>query len=144
MLYESDVIDAVCRHLAGHGFTILQRLSTTQHGIDIIASREEPSPMELSIEAKGETSERKESQRFGKPFDSAQVKIHVAEAIYAAAALISSPQVHPYRRVAVAFPQDPLHQRYAASVQPALTALTVGVFWVTDDKKVSLVAPWEL
>ena len=144
MLFETDVIDAVCGNLKAHGFTILQRLSPTEHGIDVIAKRGEPSPFELSIEAKGGTSERKGSQRYGKPFDSAQVKIHVAESFYTAAQLLSAERNHISRRVGIALPQDPLHQRYVVSVQPALTALGVGVFWVTSDKRVFLVAPWQL
>jgi len=144
MLFETDVIDAVCVHLESHGFTILQRLSPTERGIDVIAKREEPSPFELSIEAKGETSERKGSQRYGKPFDSAQVKIHVAEAFYTAAQLLSSEGNHTLSRVGIALPQNPLHQRYVTSIQGTLVALRVGVFWVTHDKRVFLVAPWQL
>lgn len=143
-LYESDVVDAVCQYLEGQSFTIQQRLTPKQPGIDVIALRQEPVPIELVVEAKGETSERGGSQRYGNPFDSAQVKIHIAEAFYTAAALTSSPTSHQLRRVAVALPQNALHERYATRIQPAFTALGIGVFWITPDKKVSLVAPWEL
>lgn len=52
-------------------------LPPKKRGIDVIALRQEPVPIELVVEAKGETSERKGSQRYGNPFDSAQVKIHI-------------------------------------------------------------------
>ncbi len=143
-LFESDVVDAVCHYLARYGFTIRQSLAPSQQGIDIIAIREGPVLTELVVEAKGETSERSGSHRYGQPFNSAQVKIHIAEAFYTAAALTFPPTPHQLRRVAVALPKNALHERYATRIQPALTALGIGVFWITPDKTVLLVAPWEL
>jgi len=37
LLNENDVVNAVCSYLEGAGYKILQRCSTTNQGIDIIA-----------------------------------------------------------------------------------------------------------
>lgn len=38
MLDENDVVAAVCLHLEQENYTIIQRLRTTEHGTDIIAT----------------------------------------------------------------------------------------------------------
>ena len=63
MLDENDVVAAVCSHLEHEGYTIVQRLRTTQRGVDIIA--EHPSRAgKLHIEAKGGTSARQGRPRY--------------------------------------------------------------------------------
>ena len=81
MLTENDVVDAVCEHLIQNGFTIQNQLTTRERGIDIVALNP-ATGAETLIEAKGETSSKGHTKRFGKPFHSAQVKVHVAEAFY--------------------------------------------------------------
>ena len=144
MLYETDVIEAVCQHIEARGYSIRQKLNTTQHGIDVIASSAAPRSLELCVEAKGETSQRNGSERFGKPFDSAQVKVHVAEAFSTGAELRFAKGASDSRRVALAFPKTALHLRYVASIEAAFTVLQLGVFWVAADRTVALVAPWSL
>ncbi len=39
MLYEDDVTDAVCSELERRGWTIEQRLRSTERGDDIVATR---------------------------------------------------------------------------------------------------------
>ncbi len=141
MLVESDVIAAVCAHLAAHGYMIEQRLKPTQHGIDVIAVRPGRT---LWIEAKGETSERAGSERHGKPFDSAQVGVHVAEAFYTGARLLCRPPVDPKRMVAIALPETHFHIRQVAAIQPAITQLKIAIFWVRSDHTVSIDSPREL
>ena len=69
MLTENDVIDAVVSHLTGKGWNIETISRTDQRGIDILANKGRTS---LAIEAKGETSNRRGSSRYGKPFTSSQ------------------------------------------------------------------------
>ena len=52
MLDENQVIEFVCRHLEESGHDIIQRLNTTQPGIDVVA-RNSDSGEVLLIEAKG-------------------------------------------------------------------------------------------
>src|SRR5574341_2644059 len=89
MLLEFDVVNAVCVELESRGYTIRQKLQTTQRGDDIHAVKQTPTVRELFVEAKGETSSRKTSGRFGRPFDTAQIKTHVAEALFKTALVLS-------------------------------------------------------
>lgn len=66
MLTENDIVENLSKFLKLKGYTISQQLTTNQTGIDIIAENESE---KLYIEAKGETSSKETSNRFGKPFN---------------------------------------------------------------------------
>ncbi len=144
MLSENHVIDAVCGHLESHGYAITQRLTTKQRGHDIIATRCGVNPIELHIEAKGETSDRHGSPRHGKPFDSAQVSDHVAAAFFCAAAMLQEGSPTERLRVGIAFPDTTLHRTYVSKIAAALARLDVAVFWVQPSLQVSIESAWPL
>ena len=144
LLFEFDVVEAIAKHLFSKNFIIQQQLRTTEKGVDIIAARTAPTELTAYIEAKGATSSRKNSARFGKPFDSAQVKIHVAEAYYTATTLILDHNLANNRIVGIALPDTELHRRYEGRIHQGLLKLGIGVFWVDSDRSVMLEAPWEL
>lgn len=123
MLYEDDVVDAVCIDLDRRGWQIEQRLTPTQQGIDVIASR---AGTRLCIEAKGETSGKDHTARYGKPFDSKQINSHVSRAFYAAATAMSAGNVG-----AIALPDSAGHQACVAKIAPALERLGIPVGWVS-------------
>ena len=75
MLTESEVIAAVCGFLRARNFHILQSLTEVERGVDIKAIAPD-GKTQVSIEAKGETSSKSITARFGKPFDSKQVLDH--------------------------------------------------------------------
>ena len=57
MLYESQVVEAICSMLRSHRYDVVQCLTrTSTQGYDIIAWS--PAKVKLVVEAKGETSER--------------------------------------------------------------------------------------
>ena len=89
MLNEPDVIEALCKYLELNGYVIKQRLGPKEQGDDIIAEKINGLKHVLYIEAKGETSSKKDTARYGKPFSNSQVKVHVAEAFYKCAEVIS-------------------------------------------------------
>lgn len=140
MLYEHDVIEAVCAELRRHGYQIEQALTTKQQGIDIIASR--PDSPRLFIEAKGETSSLESSKRYGQPFDSAQVHIHVAEALYTGAEILSKVGFANDVRVGIALPDNELHRRFEKAVHAAVAKLGIIVFWVRHDWAIEIQSPW--
>jgi hypothetical protein len=134
MLTENDVIEAVCNYLDAHGYKILSRCDTTQRGMDIIAAR--PGGVgRLLVEAKGETSADSKSARFGKPFNNAQVRDHVANAFYTGACLCAE-----HRRVgdtvALAFPDNALHRKHVGPIKPVLDSLGITVYSVRKDRTV--------
>jgi Uncharacterised protein family UPF0102 len=79
------VIEAVCRYLEHDGHRIISRSATRQRGIDIVA--EHSGAGRVLVEAKCETSARTSGKRHGKAFDAAQVRDHVANAVYTGARL---------------------------------------------------------
>jgi hypothetical protein len=128
MLSENAIIDAVCKHLLAQGFDINQSLNTKQRGIDIIAVKD---GFTLYVEAKGETSDRIGSQRFGKAFDASQVRDHVANAFYCAAAMLQKAPSSKPVRAGIALPDERLHRDRIAAVQKALQTLGIPIFWVS-------------
>jgi hypothetical protein len=133
MLYEDDVVEAVCGYLTRSGYRIVNRCTTKQRGTDIVAEHLSSKSI-LRVEAKGETSNDSASKRFGKPFDNAQVHSHVADAFHAAAAMLDSDG----SRVAMAFPDTALHRRHVGRIGEAIRRLEVAVFWVGANRGVTV------
>ena len=140
MLTEDDVVEAVCQYLTRHGCAITRRASTKEKGPDIVVAREN-SDGTLYVEAKGETSNDPSSARFGKRFNSAQVRDHVANALYTAAAALD-PKLGR-RRAAIALPDTQLHRQYVTGIQHALATLQIALFWVDGHQNVEVVSSWE-
>jgi len=129
-LNENDVVDAVCRYLKRSGYEIVQISHTRQQGDDIVAAR---AGERLIVEAKGATSARESSRRFGTAFSSAQIKVHVAETVYRAVQVLSRPMVNGEKvRAGIALPDNLLHRREIDSVSIMLRKLEIVVFWVSD------------
>ncbi|SET45355.1 hypothetical protein [Stigmatella erecta] len=128
MLTENHVIEAVANHLATRGWTINQKLTTAERGIDIIASR--AGSGRLLVEAKGGTSSMRHTKRFGKPFDDGQVKKHVSVAFYYAAKLQG---LHPADSIALALPDDAWHRAAIEAIGAALGKLVICVYFVAAD-----------
>jgi hypothetical protein len=142
MLTENQIVRAVCDHLAAAGYEVISQLLTTQRGRDIVARAARTPPLELRIEAKGATSDRQGSARYGKPFSATQVRDHVAAAFYCAAAMRGGPQDQAEVRVGVAFPETRLHRARVADIASSLAALRIAVFWVRDDLQVVVEGHW--
>jgi len=125
---ENAVISAVCAYLAQRDYKILQQLPTTSKGIDIIAKH--PSKLgRLLIEAKGGTSSRVGSNRYGKPYDDTQVFDRVGKGVYTAVCLCSQHETTG-DEVALAFPDLPLFRKHLSPTKPALLKLGIVVFLV--------------
>lgn len=136
MLYESQVVRSVATWLQDHGYEIHQALGESEHGDDIIATAP-GKKHRLFVEAKGESSSKPGTSRFGKPFSPNQVKVHVGVALYRAAQMLDNQCDLPVR-VAIALPANDDHRRVVARVRRALGVLGVEVFWVARDGTVSL------
>lgn len=129
MLTESDVIAAVCTYLEANGYEIRQHLTEVERGEDIVAVR---GTERLVVEAKGETSSKSGSARFGKAFSRGQVHAHIAKALYCAA----KPRVDG-TRVAIALPWNAHHEEMVAPIRPALSKLGIATYWVRYDGSVA-------
>ena len=134
VLDEDFVVGAVCTHLAGRGYEIRQRLTTKQRGIDIIAVK---AAVTWWVEAKGATSTRRGSPRFGSAFDAAQVFDRVAKGVYTALALRGDPARPPGARIGVAFPQLPAFESQIRRVASALREMEITIFLVDPHGRVT-------
>jgi hypothetical protein len=138
MLTESDVIEGVCRFLEAKHFYIKQRLTEDQKGRDIIAIAPD-SKTQVAIEAKGETSSRKDSKRFGQPFDGNQAYDHVAKAFYCASIYSAESLLG-----GIAVPKNAAHEKQVSAIIHALRQLCIEVFWVLPDGSVEVAGHWPL
>lgn len=136
MLYEEHVVTGVRQFLERNGFHDIRCAKTTDHGEDIRAVSRDGTP--VTIEAKGETSSRQKSSRYGKQFNSGQVTISVSAAFYSAAS-----QASGHTLSGVAFPRNDAYVNRVAEILPALRTLKIEVFWVTDSG-VEIERHWEL
>jgi hypothetical protein len=116
-LYEKEVVDGVCRFLKKKGFRITQCVATNEHGEDIKALAPDRK-QQVTIEAKGATSSRADSNRYGLPFNAGQVRDHVANAVYCAARYVSTDTL-----TGVAFPKNDAHVKCVGKILPALKKL---------------------
>jgi hypothetical protein len=132
MLTEIEVVKAVRRFLQRRRFSV-SWCALDQRGEDLVALHR--SGVTFRVEAKGETSSKFWTARFGKRFDAAQCRAHVANALYTAAATAHR-HGGPHDRVAIAFPDTSTHRVYIAQIQPALRKLGIAVFWVDGRRKV--------
>lgn len=131
MLTENDVVDTVAQHLTKDGWTIRQKKTTAQHGIDILA---EKNGELLAIEAKGSGSATIGTSRYGQEFTGNQKRSHVAVALLTAVQVVSDGK----HRAALAFPDDSEHSRLIARILPTLKTLNIRVFFVRQDRTVYL------
>ena len=136
MLTESEVIGSVCDFLKVHGFRVTRQLCEIEHGIDIEALA--PDGQRVSIEAKGETSSKAYSNRYGKAFTGSQTLDHVSKALYCAA------RDCPDRLAGIALPHNTAHLNCIEKILPALRTLQIEVFWVLADRSVEIQRIWKI
>lgn len=126
-LTEGEVIAAVVAYLQGTGWTVSQVLKETQMGTDIIAQQGVLGP-EMRIEAKGATSSKFRSRRYGLPFSAGQIGQHVARAVYRALC-----DRGPGCRGGIALPDTDNHRKYVAAMHGHVG---ITVYWVDQDSNV--------
>ena len=132
MLNENDVIAIVVTYLEESNWEIIRTSNTRQTGPDIEATSR-VSIRHLYVEAKGATSSKKASNRYGKPFNRSQVMDHVAKSFYVAA------RDSAEHLSAIAVPRNSEHKDLMEAIQPALNKLKIAVFWVAEG---SVVDTW--
>jgi len=127
MLFESDVISSVCDYLKKNNFEIIQQLNENQKGDDIIAINNKK--QKIYIEAKGETSSKEGSNRFGKEFNASQKKVHVSQALYRAIKM----KEENNSLSGIAFPETKGHISLIEPIKKTLQDIGIEVFWVNNN-----------
>jgi hypothetical protein len=131
VLYEDDVVSAVVAHLRADGWQIESTALATEHGDDIVATRNGD---RIVVEAKGEGSSKAHTSRYGKPFNQGQARTHVGVAVLRSLRVVSE----GVSIAGIALPDVPSHRREVDRVAVALSKVGVLVFWVTQDGEVSV------
>ena len=126
MITENDVVEAVATHLRKNGWHIEGTSSTNERGHDVLATK---GGTTLAVEAKGGTSSKPSTNRYGKPFNSGQKLSHVSRALYEAVAVFGAGQYRP----GIALPSDDEHRALIEAIGPALNVLHIAIFLVDDD-----------
>ncbi|SRR5258706_15542022 len=132
MLTENDVVDAVAAYLSSLGYTVESKCTTFERGVDIVALHG-TTGRRLRVDAKGGTSSKDYTDRFGKRFNGGQVRSHVSRALYEAAVMLGA---YPGDEVALALPDDEHHRRRVDAIRAVLDRLAIVVFFVGDDRSV--------
>ncbi|MDT7542010.1 MAG: hypothetical protein QOE33_1914 [Acidobacteriota bacterium] len=132
---ENEVIDAVCTYLIEEGYIIHSRLLTTQRGVDIEAEHSQ-SKHRLYIEAKGGTSSRVGSNRFGKSYNHSQVFDLSSKGVYAALVLRSKHPDREQEEVRLAAPDTPLYRKYLEPIVDQLNDAGIEILLVDEDRTV--------
>lgn len=130
ILDENDVVNDMKEFLKTQGYKIKNSCNTNQKGVDIVA---EKAGQELWVEAKGGTSSKKNSSRYGLPFTTNQVKVHVSRAVYQALSALDSDE-NP--ESAIALPDDEKHRQEIEKVRKSLEKLGIGVYFVSKERGV--------
>lgn len=131
MLTENDVILKLSEFLSDNDYEIIQQLNTNQKGIDIIAKNDSEV---VYIEAKGETSSKSSSNRFGKPFNRNQIRVHIARAIFTCLETLSDAPSGKKTSIGLALPYTKEHQLMIKGVISVLENLNIRLYWVSKTK----------
>lgn len=132
MLTENDVVIAIVKFLKNEGYTIHHALTTSQQGIDIEATSGVGKP--CFVEAKGATSSKIDSKRYGKEFNSNQVKTHVGMALLKS---FQTLQLFPKAEVVIGLPNNESHRHLIDSMRIPIQLSGIKVIFVDIDGTVS-------
>ena len=125
MLTENNIIEFVSAFLEENGYNIEQTLTTNQPGIDIIACH--PKKGYCYVEAKGATSSKKGTSRFGKEFSISQVKTHIGVAILKSYQTL---QHDSSAEVVIALPDNINHRKVIDSIRVPLINSGIKVYFI--------------
>ena len=128
MLTENDVVNSVSLFLKETGYSIDQALTTSQQGIDIEATSS--SGVRCYVEAKGATSSKVGSSRYGKEFNSNQIKTHIGVALLKS---FQTLQLYPNAEVVIALPGNEGHRKVIDSMFVPIKNSGIKVFFVNSD-----------
>ena len=134
LLGEMTVIESVGDYLETLGYVVTSKVgSVSEHGVDIVAQAPR-TKVRLNVEAKGQTSSKSETNRFGKEFTRNQKRDHLGKAL-----LKSCEFVQKDEAAAIALPNDAVDRQLIDSITTAIDRLGIAVFLVDARGTVSVV-----
>ncbi len=127
LLGEMFIIESVVNYLNAKDYAVIGKVrSVREHGVDIVAISPK-TKVKLNVEAKGQTSSKSESRRFGKEFDRGQKRDHLGKAILKACECVERDEA-----AAIALPDDAVNRELIDSIRSAIDRLGIVVFLVDE------------
>jgi len=133
---ENEVVAGICAHLMSLGLVVEQRLHTTERGIDIIA-RDSETGQRILIEAKGGTSSRSGSERFGHPYTQTQVFDRASKGIYTTLKMRADHSKEELRCI-LAAPDSRWFRGYLEPIAALVRPLDIEIWLLATDGSVSV------
>jgi Holliday junction resolvase-like predicted endonuclease len=130
-LTENDVVKIVSQYLKNKGYKILTTSKTTEKGIDLIAIH--PEKGKCFVEAKGGTSSKEGTKRYGEPFSKNQIKDHIGSALLQTLKL---KQENENSDVYIAVPFEKKHLQIFESIKKCLLQINIKVLFAKFDGSV--------
>ena len=128
---ENDVVKQTCNLLEEQGLVIKKRLSTIERGVDIVA--ENPRNGNTTyVEAKGGTSSRIGSARYGKPYSKSQVFDRVAKGVFTCIRLRAQYPSRESSRILLSVPDERLFRSYLEPVFMELKEAGIEIMFVSN------------
>jgi hypothetical protein len=125
---ENQVIEALKGHLLARGYAFVSECSTTMQGIDLVMVKNN---QEIWIEAKGDTSSREGSNRFGLVFNDQQCNDHYSRAFFRACQMRDeAKRTGQPAHMTMAFAHTKHYQKYFDRTNSTRRELGISVFWV--------------
>ena len=137
MLYESKVIDYVRKYLKQKGYSFIKNANENQTGDDLIMK--DCKNRLIIIEAKGETSSKEGTKRFGEPFTKSQCKTHISIALLRALIKIEEKKCN----FGIALPKNKINEEIINKIQNNLKKLSISIFWVNNNGNVKEINNWK-
>lgn len=128
MLTENRVIELLEHHFIKNKCKIVHKANTNQRGVDLIA---ECNDYKYYIEAKGETSSKKNTNNFGKPFTSNQITNHIARAILTTIKIQIDTDENTSKYI-IAFPDRPKHRQHLTKLINRLKEINIDIYLVSE------------
>jgi hypothetical protein len=125
---ENAVVDSVCARLEALGCKVTQRLTTIEKGVDITAY-DPKGGQQYFIEAKGGTSSRKNSPRYGRPYSQPQVFDRVAKGVFTCLRLREEHPDREKEHIILAVPDTSQFRSYLSLVNGQLEAAGIEVWF---------------
>jgi hypothetical protein len=131
VITENKVVEVVAGYLTAKNWRIVSTAKTIQHGPDVVALSS--SGREIWIEAKGQTSSKQGTNRFGKEFNRNQKEDHLGRALLKCCQYLSD---RADLILAIALPNDDLDSDLVRRISPALQRLKILTILVNEDGSV--------
>jgi len=128
MLTENKIIEYTSIYLENNGYKIIGIKDTTKKGIDIEAIH--PKKGKCFVEAKGETSSKKGTKRYGKPFTISQIKTHIGVALLKTFQIKQESEIS---NVLIALPFEENHKKIINSIMSCLIKTNIKILYVKEN-----------